>query len=93
MPLNSGDQRVPKLAAHVRLQKDAARGGVVLLSPEGITELNETAAEIVQFCNGTRTVDGVIQELAVEYDLAPESLTEDVLECLDELHARRLVMW
>ena len=46
----------PRLTNGVRLQTDSVTGKSVLLYPEGIIELNETAHEILSRCDG-RTLD------------------------------------
>ena len=56
----------PKLARGVRLQTDSKTGNSVLLFPEGVLELNETAQDIVSRCDG-RTVGEIVQTLAEEY--------------------------
>ena len=53
----------PRLARGVRLQADATTGQSVLLFPEGVLELNETAQEILARCDGA-TVSEIIQTLA-----------------------------
>ncbi len=57
----------PSLAKGVRLQIDSTTGKNVLLYPEGIVELNETAHEILSRCDG-RTLGEIICELAEEYE-------------------------
>ncbi|MDR3406725.1 MAG: pyrroloquinoline quinone biosynthesis peptide chaperone PqqD [Chthoniobacter sp.] len=76
----------PALAPGVRLQTDRVTGEPVLLSPEGIHVLNETAHAIVVRCDGKRTIEEVTAALAEEYDAPVEALREDVLACLAELH-------
>jgi len=80
----------PRLARGVRLQTDTATGKGVLLFPEGVLELNETAEEILTRCGGP-TVNEIIQALAREYDVAPETLTADVHETLADLRERKLI--
>ena len=63
----------PTLARGVRLQTDSKTGNSVLLFPEGVLELNETAQEIVTRCDG-RTVSEIIQALAEEYNVDPQML-------------------
>ncbi len=81
---------LPRLANGVRLQSDPATGKSVLLYPEGIIELNETAHEIVSRCDG-RTLDEIIQTLAEEYDADSAALTVDVQETLADLQRRKLI--
>jgi len=83
----------PILARHVRLQMDAARETAVLLYPEGVLELNPTAHEIVQRCDGQTSVAGLIAALAAEYEASPEELRDDVLDCVARLHARNFLVF
>ena len=84
------DSARPGLARGVRLQTDSKTGNNVLLFPEGVLELNETAHEIVTRCDG-RTVDEIIQTLAEEYDADPQMLGVDVQETLVDLQRRKLI--
>ena len=84
------DSAQPRLARGVRLQTDASTGKSVLLFPEGILELNESAQEILTRCDG-RTVTEVIQALADEYDVDPTMLAADVRETLANLQRRKLI--
>jgi pyrroloquinoline quinone biosynthesis protein D len=81
---------LPRLARGVRLQVDAKTGNSVLLFPEGVLELNETAQDILTRCDG-RTVTEIIQALAEEYDVDPEMLAADVREILSDLQRRKLI--
>ena len=80
----------PKLTRGVRLQTDSKTGNRVLLFPEGVLELNETAQEILTRCDG-RTVSEIIQALAEEYNVDLEMLAADVRETLADLQRRRLI--
>ena len=80
----------PRLTNGVRLQTDSVTGKSVLLHPEGIIELNETAREILSRCDG-RTLDDIVHALSEEYDADPEALAADLRETLADLHQRRLI--
>jgi pyrroloquinoline quinone biosynthesis protein D len=80
----------PILARGVRLQTDSTTGNSVLLFPEGVLELNETAREILTRCDG-RTVSEIIQALAEEYEVDPQMLAADVRETLSDLQRRKLI--
>ena len=80
----------PTLTRGVRLQTDSKTGNSVLLFPEGVLELNETAQEILNRCDG-RTVNEIIQALAEEYDVDPKMLAVDVEETLADLKRRKLI--
>jgi pyrroloquinoline quinone biosynthesis protein D len=84
------DAAQPRLVKGVRLQSDSATGRSVLLFPEGIVELNETAHEILSRCDG-RTLSDIVRDLADEYDADPAALTDDVRETLSDLQQRKLI--
>ncbi len=78
----------PGLRPGVKLVDDPVRGRTALLYPEGVLLLNETAADVLAWCDGQRTVPEVAAALAEEYEgVRPE----DVLELLADLDARRLL--
>jgi pyrroloquinoline quinone biosynthesis protein D len=84
------DTARPRLAKGVRLQSASTTGKTVLLFPEGVVELNETAHEILTRCDG-RTVSEIVQALAEEYDADPTAIAADVRETLADLHRRKLI--
>jgi pyrroloquinoline quinone biosynthesis protein D len=84
------DDAQPRLAPGVRLQIDNATGKSVLLFPEGIVELNETAQEILTRCDG-RTVAEIVSALSGDYDVDRRTLATDVRETLADLQRRKLV--
>ena len=63
----------------------------VLLYPEGILQLNETAHAIVERCDGLTSVTSIIAALAAEYEISEDELARDVTECLDDLQQRNLI--
>lgn len=80
----------PRLAKGVRLQIDATTNQSVLLYPEGIVELNETAQEILSRCDG-RTLGEIVCELAEEFEADRGALAADVRETLSDLQQRKLI--
>ena len=80
----------PILAKGTRLQIDPATDNCVLLYPEGIVELNETAHEILSRCDG-RILGEIIRELAEEYEEDPNALATDVRVTLVDLERRKLI--
>jgi pyrroloquinoline quinone biosynthesis protein D len=84
------DSARPRLAKGVRLQIDSTTGKNVLLYPEGITKLNETAHEILSRCNG-RTLGEIVCELAEEYEADSNALAADVRETLSDLQRCKLI--
>jgi pyrroloquinoline quinone biosynthesis protein D len=84
------DSTRPRLTKRVRLQNDSATGKSVLLYPEGIIELNETAREILSYCDG-RTLGEIVAVLAEEYDAHLQALAADVRDTLSDLQRRKLI--
>lgn len=80
----------PRLAGGVRLQLDRTTGQAVLLFPEGILELNETALAIIARCNGS-ALHEIAAELAREYEVDPATVLTDARQALAELQQRRLI--
>lgn len=70
-----------RLSPKMRLQWEKAQDAYVLLYPEGMVQLNDSAAMILQLCDGTRTADDVVRELSRRF--GDESLSDDVNEFLD----------
>ena len=80
----------PSLTKGARLQTDSISGKSVLLYPEGIVELNETAHEILSRCDG-RTLAEIICQLAEEYEADSNALAADVRKTLSDLQQRKLI--
>jgi pyrroloquinoline quinone biosynthesis protein D len=78
----------PRLAPHVRLTFDPARGRHVLLAPETVSVLNGTGAAILGLCDGERTVAEIVAELRGLYDRVAD---DEVRLFLARLTAKRCV--
>ena len=84
----ASDADRPRLARHVRLRFDPARGQHVLLTPEAVTVLNGTGAAVLELCDGQRTVTEIVAGLRARYDHVDDA---EVRLFLDRLVARRCV--
>jgi len=82
----------PRLAPGVRLHFDKTRNAWVLLSPERVIEADGPANEILKRCDGTRTVNQVIDELVALFTADRAVIEADVTEMLSELVAKRLLV-
>jgi pyrroloquinoline quinone biosynthesis protein D len=69
----------PVLAPHVRLRMDPTRDSHVLLSPETVVVLNRTGADILELCDGHRTVAEIVAELRDRYDRVSDDELRDFL--------------
>lgn len=57
----------PRLNKLFRLQWEEVQQAYVLLYPEGMVKLNQSAAEILKRCDGVRTVGELIAELQLAF--------------------------
>jgi len=67
----------PKYARGVRFRR-LADGSGVLLVPEGVVKLSETAASIAELVDGARTPAEIATALAVQFDARPDAIATDV---------------
>ncbi len=58
----------------------------VLLYPEGVVKLNESAAAILGLCDGRRSVEKIIDELSTEY--SGVDIANGVHKFLEVSHAK-----
>jgi len=57
----------PALSRLFRMQWEPAQGIYVLLYPEGMVKLSQSAAEILKRCDGGHSVDAIVDELEQAY--------------------------
>ena len=72
----------PKLSRRFRLQYEEAQKRWVLLYPEGMVQLNDSAAEILKRCDGERTVAEIVSELEAAFSV--QGLTTQVESLIEE---------
>jgi pyrroloquinoline quinone biosynthesis protein D len=72
----------PKLSRRFRLQFEEAQNRWVLLYPEGMVQLNDSAAEILKRCDGERSLSDVVQELETAFSV--QNLRPQVTSLLEE---------
>jgi pyrroloquinoline quinone biosynthesis protein D len=80
----------PRLADGARLQYDDVREEHLLLIPEGAVRLNETAAQVLELCDGRSSVDEIAATLAARYQGA--DIADDVHELVDAMRERGVVV-
>ena len=69
------------MSRRFRLQWEEAQQAWVLLYPEGMVKLNQSAGEILRRCDGARSVTEVVADL--EQAFATTGLEADVLAFLE----------
>ena len=89
--MNQMDQR-PVRREGVLAQE--AQGQTVLLRVDdgSYYALDEVGALIWELADGERSVDTIVDSLSAEYDAPRETLTNDVLEFVDELQREQLLI-
>src|ERR1700722_6812052 len=82
-----------KLAEKCRLQLDPATGRWVLLYPEGLLQLNASAAAILRLCDGSLAEQGILEQLSETFKTPVAALRDDVRATLAKLQKDGLVEW
>jgi len=59
---------IPAVSPGFRLQFEKSQDTWVLLYPEGMVKLNQSAAEIMKRCDGSRDVNQVVKQLETDFD-------------------------
>ena len=77
---------VPRLAPHMRLRQDKARGQWTIQAPERSFVLDDIAHAIVTRCDGVASVMMIVAELCAAFPGAPPQAVErDVAALLQDL--------
>lgn len=82
MSSNIDNGFVPALASTFRFQWEEAQDCFVILYPEGMVKLSQSAGAIMQYCDGTKTVEEIIEELEKAFPGA--DLEADVLKFIQQ---------
>lgn len=76
----------PKLSKLFRLQWEPAQDAYVLLYPEGMVKLNQSAAEILKRCDGSNAVAAIVADLERTFEVS--DLDDEVQSFLKEAYER-----
>ena len=75
----------PVLPRHARLKYDETRQRWVILAPERVLAPDEIAVEVLQLCDGLRSVEQMIDQLAEKYTAERGAISSDVIAMLQDL--------
>jgi pyrroloquinoline quinone biosynthesis protein D len=75
----------PVLPRHAKLKFDDTRQRWVILAPERVLAPDEIAVEVLQLCDGVRSVADVIDQLAEKYAAERDAIATDVIAMLQDL--------
>jgi pyrroloquinoline quinone biosynthesis protein D len=83
------DNARPQLADKARLKWDTVRKKYLLLFPEGVLVLNNTAHDVLALCDGSRDIAEIVKNLREQYHA--DGIDGDVKEILRRLVEKNLV--
>ena len=75
----------PVLPRHAKLKFDETRKVWVILAPERVLAPDEIAVEVLQLCDGVRSVEAIIDQLAAKYTADRGAISTDVIAMLQDL--------
>ncbi|MEH7387368.1 pyrroloquinoline quinone biosynthesis peptide chaperone PqqD [Bacillus sp. JJ1521] len=83
---------LPKLAQKGRLKFDKVREKHLLLLPEKVVVLNETAASILALCDGNESIHTITEKMRSslesenkpDFEIMQEDITRFILKMVDE---------
>lgn len=81
----------PRVGTGFRLQWEPAQDCHVLLYPEGMVKLNQSAGEILSRCSGELTVAALVADLEASFHTA--GLLADVQAFLQMARQQKWVAW
>jgi pyrroloquinoline quinone biosynthesis protein D len=81
----------PGLARGRRLHYDEPRDRWVIQAPERVLSPDPIAVEVLQLCDGRRTVAEVAESLSVRYNASKEQIEADVIAMLQDLADKGVV--
>jgi pyrroloquinoline quinone biosynthesis protein D len=83
--LNIGETSRPMLPRHAKLRFDETRQVWVILAPERVLAPDEIAVEVLQLCDGVRSVGKMVDQLAAKYAAERGAIATDVIAMLQDL--------
>jgi pyrroloquinoline quinone biosynthesis protein D len=83
--INVSETSRPVLPRHAKLKFDETRKVWVILAPERVLAPDEIAVEVLQLCDGVRSVTDVADQLAQKYAAPREAIMADVIAMLQDL--------
>jgi len=82
---------IPRIGHGFRLQWEPAQNCHVLLYPEGMVKLNQSAGEILKRCDGQRSAGEIVT--ALETAFSAKGLEREVLNFMELASVQRWLVW
>lgn len=81
----------PRIAKGFRFQWEPAQNCHVLLYPEGMVKLNDSASEILRRCDGEHSVASIVNDIEQTHSL--QGVEADVVAFLEMAVKKQWVAW
>jgi pyrroloquinoline quinone biosynthesis protein D len=81
----------PRVGNGFRLQWEEAQGSFVLLYPEGMVKLNQSAGEIMKRCDGKADVTAIVADIESAFNA--QGLETDVRGFIEVAEKQRWLTW
>ena len=81
----------PRVSTGFRLQWEPAQDCHVLLYPEGMVKLNQSAGEILKRCDGARSLEAIVRDLEAAF--GAQGLTQEVHAFVEIAAQQRWLQW
>jgi len=81
----------PRIGNGFRLQWEPAQECHVLLYPEGMVKLNQSAGEILKRCDGVRSLDEIVRDLEAAFNA--QGLSKEVQAFVEIAAKQRWLQW
>lgn len=78
-----------RINPNFQFQWEGKQNCYVLLYPEGMVQLNQSAGEILNLCDGSNDIEGINKILCEKFEL--EDLTQDISAFLEEAKSRNWI--
>ena len=88
---NPDSEQYPCIGPGFRLQWEPAQNSHVLLYPEGMVKLNQSAGEILKRCDGSHSLSALIA--ALEQAFQAQGLASEVTDFLRQAQQQRWIVW
>lgn len=90
-PIELQQEHRPRIGSGFRLQWEPAQDCHVLLYPEGMVKLNQSAGEILTRCIGEKTVSEIVTDLEAAFGTS--NLIDDVRAFLQMARQQKWISW
>ena len=80
-----------RINPNFQFQWEEKQNCYVLLYPEGMVQLNQSAGEILNLCDGSSDIEGINKILCEKFEL--EDLTQDIKSFLEEAQNRNWISY